>query len=232
MSRLLAISDIHGCLTALEALAAFVPFSDDDLLITLGDYVDRGPNTREVIDWLIARLGTGHLIPLRGNHEIMLMEAREGDDEFQFWLKFGGREALASYSTAPNVGLTDIPISHWQFIENETRRYHETDTHMFVHAGLEFDLPLADQPDEALFWQRFYYPPPHQSGKTMICGHTAQREGRPLNIGHAVCIDTWVYGEGWLTCLDPVTGEYWQANQRGETRRDQLGSPLQYEEEV
>ena len=226
MSRLLTIGDIHGCLTALETLVAFVPIADDDLLVTLGDYVDRGPNTREVIDWLIARHATGRLIPLRGNHEIMLLEAREGNDELRFWLKFGGSEALASYSDSPDVGLADIPHSHWRFIEKGTRRYHETDSHIFVHAGLVPDQALVDQPDEALFWQRFYYPPPHQSGKTMVCGHTAQREGRPLNIGHAVCIDTWVYGEGWLTCLDPATGEYWQANQWAETRGGQLDSPL------
>ena len=225
MSRLLAIGDIHGCLTALETLAAFVPIADDDLLVTLGDYVDRGPNTRAVLEWLIDRHSKETLIPLRGNHEIMLLEAREGDAELQFWLRYGGREALASYSDSPDVSLADIPEFHWWLIENETRRYHETDTHIFVHAGLVPDLALADQPDDALFWQRFYYPPPHQSGKTMICGHTAQREGHPLNIGHAVCIDTWVYGEGWLTCLDPLTGDYWQANQRGETRRDRLNTP-------
>jgi serine/threonine protein phosphatase 1 len=52
----------------------------------------------------------------------------------------------------------------------------------------------------------------------MICGHTSQKSGRPLNLGHAVCIDTWVYGRGWLTCLDVQTGKLWQANQAGETR--------------
>ncbi|MEK6262073.1 MAG: metallophosphoesterase family protein [Planctomycetota bacterium] len=222
MSRLLAIGDIHGCLTALETLAAFVPFADDDVLVTLGDYVDRGPDTREVLDWLIARLAAGRLIPLRGNHEIMLLEARESKSELRFWLKFGGREALASYSDSPDVSLADIPAAHWRFIEHETLPYHETDTHVFVHASLVPDLPLTDQPDDVLFWERFDNPSPHQSGKTMICGHTSQKSGYPLDIGHAVCIDTWVYGEGWLTCLDPATGEYWQANQRGETRRERL----------
>jgi len=225
MSRLLAIGDIHGCLTALETLAAFVPFTDEDMLVTLGDYVDRGPNTREVIDWLIARHATGRLIPLRGNHEIMLLEARESVAELRFWLRYGGREALAAYSDAPDVSLADISVSHWRFIESDTRRCHETETHLFVHAGLVPDLALGDQPDDVLFWERFDNPPPHQSGKTMICGHTSQKSGRPLNIGHAVCIDTWVYGEGWLTCLDPVTGDYWQANQGGETRRGRLDSP-------
>jgi serine/threonine protein phosphatase 1 len=52
----------------------------------------------------------------------------------------------------------------------------------------------------------------------MVCGHTAQKSGEPLNLGWAVCIDTWVYGRGWLSCLEPATGRVWQANQRGEHR--------------
>ncbi len=59
---------------------------------------------------------------------------------------------------------------------------------------------------------------PHESGKIMICGHTQQRSGKPLNLGHAICLDTWAYGDGWLTCLDVGLGMYWRANQRGETR--------------
>jgi hypothetical protein len=59
---------------------------------------------------------------------------------------------------------------------------------------------------------------PHKSGKTMICGHSAQRSGRPLVLDRAICIDTWVYGDGWLTCLDTQLEVYWQANERGETR--------------
>lgn len=227
MSRLLAIGDIHGCLTALETLVEFVPIVDDDLVVTLGDYVDRGPGTREVLDWLIARHARGALIPLRGNHEIMMLEARDDDDAaLRLWLRHGGRETLESYSDLPDVTFDAIPESHWWFIERQTKPFYETATHVFVHANLEPTMQLADQPDEVLYWRRFYAPAPHQSNKTMVCGHTAQSEGIPLNLGHAVCIDTWVYGDGWLTCLDPATGEYWQANQMGETRRSQLAPPV------
>ena len=66
--------------------------------------------------------------------------------------------------------------------------------------------------------QKLDAPRPHVSGKTMICGHTRQENGLPCNLGHAICIDTWVYGDGWLTCLDVEEGTCWQANQRGETR--------------
>jgi serine/threonine protein phosphatase 1 len=73
-----------------------------------------------------------------------------------------------------------------------------------------------------LYWESFDNPPPHASGKIMICGHTSQKSGRPRGLGHAVCIDTWAYGQGWLTCLDVGSGKYWQADQQGETRWDWL----------
>lgn len=223
-SRILAIGDIHGCLTALTALASFVPFRDNDLLVTLGDYVDRGPDTRGVLDWLIARFETGRLIPLRGNHEIIMLDAREGPDMLAYWQLVGGQATLRSYSGDGTEGdLSDIPDEHWQFLEQDTRRYYETATHFFVHANALPDWPLADQPDDVIFWEKFYNPPPHESGKIMICGHTPQPSFEPRDIGHAVCIDTWVYKNGWLTCLEPATGKYWQANQKGETRRGELG---------
>jgi serine/threonine protein phosphatase 1 len=111
----------------------------------------------------------------------------------------------------------DIPDSHWKFLEEQTRAWFEIDTHFFVHANAYPDYPLQEQPDHMLFWESFNDPPPHESGKIMVCGHTSQKSGKPKNNGHAVCIDTWAYGKGWLTCLDVGSGKYWQANQRGET---------------
>jgi serine/threonine protein phosphatase 1 len=220
--RTLAVGDIHGCFRALSTLAAYVPFQPDDLLITLGDYVDRGPDTHAVIDWLIHRSQTAQLVPLRGNHEIMLLNARESDEDFETWLGYGGDKVLASYSPVGDPGqLTDIPERHWEFVEG-TRNFYETWDHFFVHANAYPDMQLADQPDFMLFWEKFNQPLPHENGKVMVCGHSAQRSGRPLGVGHAVCIDTWVYGDGWLTCLDIGSGVCWQANEQGETRQFQL----------
>ena len=120
--------------------------------------------------------------------------------------------------------LTDIPQAHWDFLENHLRDYYETDRHLFVHANLYPDLPLDEQPEYVLFWEHIdEWTPPHQSGKTMICGHTSQKTGEVLNLGHAVCIDTSACKGGWLTCLDVETGDYWQANEQGETRTGFLG---------
>jgi serine/threonine protein phosphatase 1 len=103
-----------------------------------------------------------------------------------------------------------------------TRSTFETESHFFVHANAYSDYALDEQPDYMLYWEPFGEPAPHESGKIMVCGHTSQKSGKPKNLGRAVCIDTWAYGDGWLTCLDVDSGMYWQANQRGETRCNML----------
>src|SRR5947209_8595634 len=97
-NRILAIGDIHGCSRALDALLAAVAPSADDLIITLGDYVDRGLDSAGVIDRLI-RLSTTHsLIALRGNHEEMMLDARRAPEYLHVWKRCGGDTALISYA--------------------------------------------------------------------------------------------------------------------------------------
>lgn len=227
--RTLAIGDVHGCSDVLDTLLAAVRPAADDLLVFLGDYVDRGPDSRGVIDRLLA-LGRAHrLVPLRGNHEVMMARARVDRSEFRMWSQVGGLQTLGSYGPAPGRAgtLADVPAEHWTFIEETCRDYFETDTHIFVHANLYPDLPLAEQPEEMLFWEFLDADRPtrHESEKTMICGHTSQRSGEILDLGTAVCIDTHAYGGGWLTCLDVGSGRYWQANQVGKVRTGILGHP-------
>jgi serine/threonine protein phosphatase 1 len=221
--RYLAVGDMHGCFHALTTLAAFVPFQAEDTVITLGDYVDRGPDSCAVLDWLIAFQSRINLIALRGNHEIMMLQARQDEDAFKKWLENGGNATLSSYSPFGDRGrLVDVPDAHWQFLEEDTRGWFESASHIFVHANVCPDIPLRDQPDWMLYWGAFNDPPPHESRKVMICGHTPQKSGVPRNIGHAVCIDTGACRNGWLTCLDVDSGQYWQANERGITRSSWL----------
>lgn len=220
--RILTIGDIHGCTKALDTLLAEIAPRPDDLIVTLGDYVDRGPDSRGTIERLLALHRTHRVVSLRGNHDFMMAEARSDPGTEYEWLRCGGRETLASYSRRGELGsLDDVPAEHWEFLGG-LRDWYETDTHFFVHANVYPDLPLPEQPAYMLHWEQLYGVRPHQSGKIMVCGHTAQRGGTPLNLGHAVCIDTWVYGKGWLTCLDVSTGLYWQANQAAQRRTGRL----------
>ena len=222
-SRTLAVGDVHGCRVALETvLAAAAPVAGD-VVVTLGDYIDRGPDTRGVLDYLTTwrRRHPGvRLVALRGNHEIMLLNGRVSREAAEMWLGVGGERALASYATAASPGSpADIPPAHWQFLERRLLPYHETDTHLFVHAGVYAELTLSDQPDDVLYWEHLRHAPPrHRSGKTTVCGHTPQRSGLPRVYEHAVCLDTAACDGQWLTCLCCETGELWQASEAGETR--------------
>jgi serine/threonine protein phosphatase 1 len=221
--RLLAIGDIHGHARALDALLAAVGLRRGDHLITLGDYVDRGPDSRGVLDRLIGLDEQGLLVALRGNHDVMMLEARKGALEELEWRGFGGDATLASYAPRGALGkLSYVPAEHWEFLERRCLDWYEKEEHFFVHANADPDLPLEDQLCYQLHWEKLYKGRPHYSGKIMVCGHTPQKSGLPLNLGHAICLDTWIYGDGWLTCLDVGNGEIWQADREGKTRRGQL----------
>jgi len=219
--RTLAIGDIHGCLTALTTLLDFVAPAAEDRLVALGDYVDRGPDSRGALDFLIALHAGGRLVALRGNHDEMMTEARtQSKDERATWLACGGRETLNSYGIPPDAAdLKGVPEAHWRFLERDCVDWYETESHFFVHANAYPDLPLDEQPHHMLLWEKLYEACVHLSGKVMICGHTRQRDGLPCNLGATVCIDTGAYDrQGWLTCLDVATGRYWQADQQGRRR--------------
>lgn len=220
--RVLAVGDIHGCRTQLDDLLAWVAPAADDTVVTLGDYVDRGPDSKGVLDRLIAMKKDGRrLVCLRGNHELMMLEARNGSrEDRKMWLAVGGVQTLGSYGPAPGKSGTflDVPTEHWDFLEHNLLDYHETDTHIFVHAGVHRDLDLDEQPDLMLYWEFLTDDMKHRSGKTVICGHTSQKSGDPKVVPGAVCIDTFAHGGGWLTCLDAATGHYWQVDQLGRRR--------------
>jgi serine/threonine protein phosphatase 1 len=220
VSRHLAIGDIHGCNTALETLIDFVELRSDDTIVFLGDYVDRGPGTAAVLDFVIDLAKKHKVIPLRGNHELMMLDSREKKSWLYSWLQYGGTETLASYSDTPNSAepFADVPEAHMNFLENGLLSHYECDTHFFVHANADADTPLDEQPDSSLYWRRFRDPERHCSDKIMVCGHTIQESGEPAYNGDAICIDTWAYGDGWLSCLDVESGTVWQANEAAETR--------------
>ncbi|OAI57966.1 hypothetical protein AYO49_06250 [Verrucomicrobiaceae bacterium SCGC AG-212-N21] len=225
MSRLLAIGDIHGCATALDALLDVVRVRPEDTLVTLGDYVNRGPDSKGVLDRLCALQAQTHLVPLRGNHEAAMLDAFGSRGDFEAWLLMGGDATLRSYGITT---LDGIPPSHCQFLRS-LRSWYESENHFFVHANVRPEHDLEAQDDHILFWAKLTSPQArHKSGKTMICGHTPQQSGMPRNWGFAVCIDTAAARGGWLTCLDVRAGHYWQADDDGRTREDDLEPVCDY----
>lgn len=213
--RVLAIGDIHGQSTALAALLEAVQPESADIVVTLGDYVDGGPDSASVLDMLIELHRTANHVALRGNHDQMMLDARVDESDLDLWLTLGGEKTLSSY---PGGELPSVPEAHWLFLERSCVDSYETDTHIFVHAHLEPDLPVDQQPTKALHWRSLNLAAPHCSGKTVICGHTPQESGLPANHGHTICLDT----AEWLTCLEISSGQLWQTNDEGQCRRSNL----------
>lgn len=219
--RVIAIGDIHGCSLALAALVDEIAPTEDDVIVTLGDYVDRGPDSRGVIDQLLSLGGRTQLVPLIGNHEVMMLNALNAaasgqlTSETHMWLGCGGQETMESYGGHPN----DIPRSHLEFIKN-CRRYFETDDHIFVHANYDHKKPLNRQSDHVLLWTHLTtsFPKRHVSGKSAVVGHTPQASGEILDHGHIIGIDTLCVGSGWLTALDVLSMNVWQADKQGNLR--------------
>lgn len=219
--RTLAIGDIHGCNIALTNLLHVIRPKREDKIIFLGDYIDRGPSSREVIETLLELKRSSSPIFLRGNHEMMILQAREDPVKSDLWQSCGGVETLFSYGANYKNAMVSIPDSHWAFLE-ATRKFFETETHIFVHACLDPELDMPNQPDWVLYWEFFDKMRPHKSGKQIVCGHTPQRLGAIQDAGFAVCIDTGAAYGGWLTCLDVSSGSFWQTTENGATRNGAL----------
>ena len=166
----------------------------EDTLVTLGDYIDRGPDSRGVLDQLIALGERCRLVPLLGNHEELLLDVLRDIRTLRRWLSLGGGNTLRAYGWeygVPRVLADWIPKPHQDFLAG-CRPYCETASHIFLHAGYVPELSLNQQPTEALLW-RVTDPQvavPHCSGKTVVVGHSPQLSGDVLDLGFVVCIDT------------------------------------------
>jgi len=213
--RTIAIGDIHGCTKAVSALIDAIEPNQEDLLVFLGDYVDRGPDSRGTIDFLLSLENSHKTVFLRGNHEIMFSGCiSEGIDPIR-WFQMGGLVTLISYGGR----LQDVPANHLDFMAR-CLPYYENDNHFFVHANYLPELPLAEQPDRTLFWEHLHQrtPGPHSSGKTAWLGHSPQVEGNIADLGHLLCIDTFCFGGMYLTAIDVDTRQIWQADKLGNMR--------------
>jgi serine/threonine protein phosphatase 1 len=215
--RVIAIGDIHGCARALDELLRRIDPQPADWLIPLGDFIDRGPDTRGVLEQLLALEQRCRLTPLLGNHEEMLLAALTDRSTWADWLQFGGVATLDSYGFGTRP--TELPVAHLGFLRR-CQDVVETDTHVLVHANYLEDQPWSAQPGYVLRWESLDQRTPgaHQSGKTVVLGHTSQVSGDVLDLGYLKCIDTYCHGGGWLTALELRSGQTWQVNDAGQWR--------------
>jgi len=197
------IGDIHGCYGALKALLEKInPDPDHDTLVFLGDYIDRGPDSKKVVSEVIdLQQSFPRVITLMGNHEQMFLSVLAGE-KYNFFLQMGGDKTLNSYNITPPYSqniFEHIPLEHIHFFQNLLLLW-EDEHYIYVHAGLEPGIHLSQQSAHWCCWARtnFIYSE-FDFGKRVVFGHTPFE--KPYIDQYKIGIDTGkVYG-GELTCL-------------------------------
>ena len=197
MSLTYVIPDIHGRYDLLgEALAGISARSGGEagVIVTIGDYVDKGPQSKEVIDRMLSGVTRGwHLVALKGNHDAMMVEALRDPAKMASWIEKGGDAALASYGGDP----ADVPPSHIAWLD-QLRLMHVDAHRLYVHAGVDPDIPLERQSEVTLLWKR--YPKGFSEGfgdLHVVHGHDNYPDGPQLYQGRTN-LDTQAWRTGRL----------------------------------
>jgi serine/threonine protein phosphatase 1 len=216
-----AIGDIHGRLDLLDLLLELIAKdaqrrhkrADKPMLIFLGDYIDRGRDSRGVIERIVDLKAKGpfEVIPLMGNHERALLNFLKDPVPFRGWLDYGGQETLESYgipavaSTAPDDELIDCAAklesqigSRLDFLRS-LKLWHLVGSYLFVHAGVRPGLDLDQQVEKDLLWIRspFLTPANHGLPYTVVHGHTPEPTVRVRP--DRISLDTGAYASGILS---------------------------------
>jgi serine/threonine protein phosphatase 1 len=225
--RVFAIGDIHGqldCLKALHRKIQSIINSEPThryIIVYLGDYIDRGLQSKDVIDCLISTpLQHAESFFLKGNHEQALLNFLDGSLPYDRWLRWGGDATLRSYgvnlaSPAANAETVNamrqelsqkIPASHHQFL-NSLKLMHDEGDYVFVHAGIRPNVPLDKQlPEDLLMIRDDFIGRPLQSEKMIIHGHTIFPQ--PYIRERSIGIDTGAYTTGILTAISLEDDRY------------------------
>jgi predicted MPP superfamily phosphohydrolase len=207
MERIFAIGDIHGCSKTFEKLLFDkIKIQKTDKLYCIGDYIDRGKNSKAVIDLILQLRSEGYtLFTLRGNHEQMLLDSFIYGEAFDLWMQNGGDQTLQSFSID---SLENLPKKYLSFF-NETQFYFETEEYIFVHAGLNFHRKNIFEDKEAMLWIRdFSSYQPALKNKLLIHGHTPislkyilNQKGNCIDID-AGCVFNYLAPFGNLVAID------------------------------
>jgi serine/threonine protein phosphatase 1 len=213
MPRVFAIGDVHGCVDELTTLLTRLAPQADDKLVFLGDYIDRGPAPKGVIDRLLGLRESVPCVFLKGNHEDMFLDflglgGRYGDA----FLYNGGGATLRSYDCDGcdvDQVAARLPDAHREFLL-QLQTYHRDGDFLFVHAGVRPGLSLAQQSDEDLLWIREdFTTQPHDLGCTVLFGHTPYREVL-IDLPYKIGLDTGLVYRNKLSCFESTTHTLYQ----------------------
>jgi serine/threonine protein phosphatase 1 len=205
MNKMFAIGDIHGCAQKLHELIELIAADPQkDTLIFIGDYIDRGSSNRDVVDYVLQlKKEFKNVICLLGNHEQMLLNYLEDEDE-EMYLCNGGKHTLSDYgiklSDTTGERKEKIPEAHLLFFQS-LLPYHQTKDYIFVHAGLIPGISIDKQTIDDLLWVRYkFIDSDYDFGRRVIFGHTPM--SNPLIMENKIGIDTGAVYGGKLTCLE------------------------------
>jgi serine/threonine protein phosphatase 1 len=216
--RVYAVGDIHGRADLLTQLFSGIDADLDvnptlrPVHVFLGDYIDRGPNSRDVLDLLIARSQHHETVFLKGNHEVLIEQFLRRPESLATWRQVGGIQTLLSYGVRPSFSpdpaeqaalarwLADIlPPAHVQFFRGLQPSYSCGDF-FFVHAGVRPGVPLSQQTDEDMLWIRDKFLRSRDKfAKIIVHGHTPVAEVEFHS--NRINIDTGAFATGRLSCL-------------------------------
>lgn len=217
--RLYVVGDIHGNIQELSLLLEHLTskhnLGAEDLLVFIGDYIDRGPASRQVVDRMLEiQRSWPRTVFLKGNHEEMLLSFLGlGGGNGQFYLPNGGASFFASYGVEPSGPLTDLiaklPVAHLEFIRNLELGVSLAEF-IFVHAGVNPAKSLEQQESNDLLWiRKEFIVAPHDFGKTVVFGHTAFNDVY-LDMPYKIGIDTGVAYGNKLSIVELVNGDLYQ----------------------
>jgi serine/threonine protein phosphatase 1 len=212
MRRQIAIGDIHGCFDLLkrlvEKIIEFKP--DEDMLVFMGDYIDREKKSKQVVRYVSAlkEKYPHSIILLKGNHEDLaysVLTAPEPAKQMLFWGLNGGNDTIISFGGIDSAREGLVP-----FIES-LLLFYETDTHIFVHAGLPRGKDARTATTEELLWYRDF---DYDGNKILVVGHTPKSAAAYFNHGKILCVDTGAYMTGILSAYDVINDQVYKAEGR------------------
>ena len=227
--RLFAIGDIHGCPDELGVILKAIAPVAGDTVVFVGDYVDRGPSARDVIEQALElERGPAECIFLKGNHEDMMMSFLGKPGSYgESFLFNGGVATLDSYGVKEDDledALARLPETHLKFMDRLAVSYLRP-PYLFVHAGIMPTRQLEEQQTEDMLWirQEFIFNP-HRIDATVVFGHTPMR-GVMIDLPYKLGIDTGLVYGGKLTCIEFNEGVLYQVD-RGRSQVKARSIPL------